>query len=147
MTKDRDTKALIRTRMRATGQTYTAARQELTEGPRREQERLVARWFEAGRLTAIPAKRRTRAGVLLQLVTLFEPHRSYPEKEVNDLLRTAHPDVAYLRRELVNYGYLTRADGIYRLASAAPRRAPHQAQEIPTWEAVWLPGYLAGRTP
>lgn len=147
MTKDRDTKDLIRARMRTTGQNYTAARQDLLAGPRREQERVVARWFDRGRLTAVPAKRRTRAAVLLHLLTLFHPGRSYPETEVNDLLRSAHEDVAYLRRELLTYGYLTRTDGVYRVVDAAPRRTPQQAQEVPAWEAAWLPGYLAGWTP
>lgn len=54
-------------------------------------------------------------------------------------------DFAYLRRELVNYRYLERADGRYRTPAQAPVRAAIEHQEIPAWEVVWLPGFLAGR--
>jgi hypothetical protein len=68
----------------------------------------------------------------------------YTEPEVNDVLRAVHEDFAYLRRELVNYHYLDREGGRYRTAREAPRRMPIESQEIPAWEAVWLPGFLAG---
>jgi hypothetical protein len=136
VTQDRDFKRVVRARMARTGETYTAARAALehrapevgvTQDPpfdaaRREQERLVARLFRDGRLAQIPAKRKKRAGALLGV----------------------HPDFAYLRRELVNYRYLERADGRYRVATQAPERTTMQLQEIPAWEAVWLPGFLAG---
>ena len=85
-----------------------------------------------------------RAAVLLEVLTRFEPGRTYSEKEVNEVLLGVHGDVAYLRRELVNYHYLQRADGRYRTADRAPERTPQQLQEIPAWEACWLPGFLAG---
>ena len=61
------------------------------------------------------------------------------------MLLGVHEDFAYLRRELVNYHYLEREDGRYRTAPAAPRRSAQEQQEIPAWEAHWLPGFLAGR--
>lgn len=66
-----------------------------------------------GRLThfpTIPAKFRV---VLEYLAAGFEPGRSYPESEVNDILNRWHPDHAALRRELVDAGLLSRADSIY----------------------------------
>ena len=86
----------------------------------------------------------THPAVRPKVLTRFEPGRTYTEPEVNEVLRAVHDDVAYLRRELVNYHYLERADGRYRTASGAPERLPHQHQEIPAWEAHWLPGFLAG---
>ena len=59
--------------------------------------------------------------------------------------RCVHEDFAHLRRELVNYRYLERADGRYRTPAQAPVRAAIEHQEIPAWEVVWLPGFLAGR--
>ena len=163
MTTDRDFKRVVRARMAQTGETYTAARAALEETPpprkaplegpteepahaaaREEQERLVGRLFSDGRLAQIPAKRKTRAAALLEVLTRFEPGRVYTEPEVNDLLLGVHEDFAYLRRELVNYHYLERAEGRYRVVDEAPTRAPVERQEIPDWEAVWLPGFLAG---
>ena len=78
------------------------------------------------------------------LLTLFEPGRDYPEAEVNEILGAVHDDFAFWRRELVDYGYLTWAAGIYRLAERAPERPEHMRQEIPDWEAIWLPTHLSG---
>ena len=69
----------------------------------------------------------------------------YTEPEVNEVLLAVHEDFAYLRRELVNYRYLEREDGLYGTAAQAPVRAEVEHQEIPAWEALWLPGFLAGR--
>lgn len=163
MTRDHDFKQVVRRRMAQTGETYTVARAALEQqappgratprgttdrtaydAARREQERLVGRLFTDGRLAQIPAKRKTRAGALLEVLTRFEPGRVYTEPEVNEVLLGVHEDFAYLRRELVNYRYLERAEGRYRVVAQTPVRAPIERQEIPDWEAVWLPGFLAG---
>ena len=82
----------------------------------------------------------------LPVAETIEPGREYAEPEVNEVLLGVHEDFAYLRRELVNYRYLEREDGRYRTAAAAPVRSRVEQQEIPAWEAVWLPGFLAGRS-
>lgn len=153
MTRDSDLKRLIRARMAETGETYTAARAALEATPhtpyddaRAEQERIVARLFTDGRIERVPAKRKTRAAVLLEVVSRFEPGREYDEKEVNAVLLGVHEDFAYLRRELVNYHYLQRSEGVYRVADRAPQRSRVELQEIPAWEAVWLPGFVSGRS-
>ena len=156
MTRNSDFKAVVRARMAETGETYTAARAALGSGPRdvaydrahetarAEQERIVGRLFTDGRIERVPARRKVRAAVLLEVLTRFEPGREYAEKEVDEVLLGVHEDFAYLRRELVNYHYLEREGGRYRTAVRAPVRAAVQHQEIPAWEAYWLPGFLAG---
>ena len=153
MTRDSDFKQVGRARMAETGESYTAARaalersrrEEAYDAARVEQERLVGRLFTDGRIAHVPAKRKVRAAVLLEVVSRFEPGREYSEKEVNEVLLGVHEDFAYLRRELVNYRYLERADGRYRTAVRAPVRSAIEQQEIPAWEAHWLEGFLAGR--
>jgi hypothetical protein len=44
----------------------------------------------------------------------FEPGRTYPEREVNEILAGHSEDFATLRRYLVDYGYLARHGGIYQ---------------------------------
>jgi hypothetical protein len=44
----------------------------------------------------------------------FAEDREYPEKEVNMRLALIHPDVAALRRYLVDAKLMSRANGIYR---------------------------------
>ena len=43
----------------------------------------------------------------------FEPGSRYPEPDVNEILRRFHPDVAALRRYLVDEEFLERQDGSY----------------------------------
>jgi hypothetical protein len=151
MTRDSDFKKVVRARMADTGESYTVARAAIEArdavaygDARAEQQRLVARLFTDGRLAQVPGKRKTRAAALLEVLARFEPGRDYSEPDVNKVLLGVHEDFAYLRRELVNYRYLERADGIYRVVATAPERAPIEVQEIPAWEAAWLPGFVAG---
>jgi hypothetical protein len=66
-----------------------------------------------GRLRSIPAKHAKRLVILDHLAQWFEPGERYPETEVNRRLRQAHPDVAALRRYLVEEGFLDREAGVY----------------------------------
>ena len=106
------------------------------------QAKVIRSFFDGRRLKSIPAKRRARVAVLLELLRLFEPGRDYAEPEVNEVLREAHPDVAFLRRELVDYRYLTREGGVYRVTESVPERDANERQEVPTGEAEWLGGLI-----
>jgi DNA-binding transcriptional ArsR family regulator len=70
-----------------------------------------------GRLASIPAQEKKREVVLRFLLQrCFAEQREYPEKEVNQRLALYHPDVASLRRYLVDGKYMTRKAGQYRRA-------------------------------
>lgn len=68
-------------------------------------------WFANGRLVAIPRRRGKRLPVLDRLAQEFDPGVKYSEREVNDALREFHPDVAALRRYLVEEGFMDRIPG------------------------------------
>jgi hypothetical protein len=51
--------------------------------------------------------------VLDHLSQSFEPGRTYPEAEVNEILGRYHPDFAALRRYLVENGFMTRENSRY----------------------------------
>jgi DNA-binding transcriptional ArsR family regulator len=86
-----------------------------------EEVRVLGGFFEADRLTTIPAQERKRLLVLRYLRDrCFPEDRGYPEKEVNQLLAVFHPDPAALRRYLVDSGLMTRAAGVYRRAASEP---------------------------
>jgi DNA-binding transcriptional ArsR family regulator len=112
----------------------------------RERAAVLRAFMDGAGLRSIPAQRRKRVIVLQHLLERFTPGRDYPEREVNAVLRAAHPDVATLRRELVDYGFMTRAHGVYRVADAPPARSRQVAQEIPGDEAAWLRGLVTGAT-
>src|SRR5690606_20728508 len=108
------------------------------------QQVIVDRWFRNGRLTAIPARRKVRASVLLEVLSGFEPHRDYAEREASTHLAEIHEDFAYLRRELVSLGYLVRDTRHYRVCPVPPRRDRRTAAELPAWERFWLPAFARG---
>lgn len=77
-------------------------------------------WFGAdGRLLSLPAKRSLRRPVLQRLAAEFDRNRTYPEEEVNGVLRRFHDDVASLRREMVAEKLFVRTRaGVYKRAAA-----------------------------
>jgi hypothetical protein len=111
-----------------------------------DEARLLRSFFDGERLTQIPASRKKRVAVLRHLLRRFEAGRAYAENEVNDLLRRAHDDVATLRRELVDYGFMTRANGVYRLGEHPPPRGANVAQEVGPDETAWFAALVARAT-
>ena len=114
--------------------------------PESEEENAVLRaFFDGPRLRQIPASRKKRVVVLRRLLERFGPGRDYTEAEVNEMLREAHDDVATLRRELVDYGFMARDRGIYRLAAELPGRGSTVAQEVGN-EQSWFEELVATAT-
>jgi hypothetical protein len=112
----------------------------------RERAKAIRDFFDGPKLKQIPAQRKKRVIILQHLLARFEPQREYLEKEVNALLREAHEDVATLRRELVDYGFMMRTGGVYRVAHALPQRSVQVGQEITGDEHAWLRRLLAEAT-
>ena len=85
------------------------------EGDERDAARVIDTFFRDGRLLSIPARQGKRLYVLRELRDrCFAENRDYPEKEVNMRLALVHPDVAALRRYLVDAKLMSRSNGIYR---------------------------------
>lgn len=86
----------------------------ITEGPwTAEEQKMLGRFFEGVRLVAIPSADKPRRVVLERLAFEFEPGLRYSERQVNSIMQLYNEDYATLRRYLVDYGMLTRADGFY----------------------------------
>jgi hypothetical protein len=110
-----------------------------------EEDAVLRAFFDGPRLRHLPAARKKRVIVLRRLLERFDPDRSYPEREVNDMLREAHDDVATLRRELVDYGFMNREHGVYRVAARPPPRGATVSQEVGD-ESRWFPELIAKAT-
>ena len=81
------------------------------------EDKVVRSFIKDGRLVSIPARDKKRLVILRYLRdACFPEDRAYPEKEVNQRLALYHPDVAALRRQMVDGGLMTRAGGEYRRA-------------------------------
>ena len=149
MTKDKDFKKLVRSRMTATGENFTAARAALLESSpvetapephtagidphiERFRTRTLATFMPAGRIISIPTKRRALVVLLIEVLAAFEADRIYSEKQVNGILAEFHPDFARLRRELIDYRLLDRDShtGRYWVNPNPPTPTGSQAQEM-----------------
>ncbi len=75
----------------------------------------IRAFIRDGRLASIPAREKRRQVIYRFLRDdIFTEDRPYPEGEVNQRLALWHPDVATIRRGMVDAGLVTRADGLYR---------------------------------
>jgi DNA-binding transcriptional ArsR family regulator len=82
-----------------------------------EDAKVLRAYLEGDRLVTIPARSKKRLVILAWLLErCFPEPRDYPEREVNALLALHHPDVAALRRYLVDEGLMVREAGRYRRA-------------------------------
>ena len=85
------------------------------------EEKVLRAFIRDDRLVSIPAQERKRLVILAYLRDrCFVEDRAYPEAEVNQRLALLHPDVAALRRGLVDAGLMTRAAGEYHRAPSPP---------------------------
>lgn len=89
-------------------------REPLDPDPARDS--VLRAFIRDGHLTKFPTFPAKTRIVLEYLVNSFEPGREYREAEVNAILNDWHSDHAALRRLLVDYRLLSRADSIYQRA-------------------------------
>ncbi len=82
--------------------------------PQSEEEEVLGRFVENGRLTQLPTSHTKLLTVLTWLAEEFKPGQEYPERQVNEILDKHASDPATLRRLLVDYQFLSRSGGIYR---------------------------------
>jgi hypothetical protein len=68
---------------------------------------------EDGHLRSLPTKHAKLLVVLDHVSQAFEPGRTYPEAEVDEILKGFHDDHAALRRYLVENEFMTREHNVY----------------------------------
>ena len=76
-----------------------------------ERDKVLKTYFKnglEGQLETIPSKEKKKLIILQQIVKRFEAGKTYSEKEVNEILKTAHADFVSLRRHLIEYGFMNR---------------------------------------
>ncbi len=76
-----------------------------------EQEKILSTYFEKTDqlvLKSLPAKEKKKLIVLRRISEEFNRDTEYTEKEINDVLKQINPDIASVRRYLIEYGFLDR---------------------------------------
>ena len=77
-------------------------------------QKVLSNFMEYGKLKTIPAQRKKRGIVLEEIVKAFDHGKFYTEREVNIIIADFHDDFCTIRREMVDFGLLTRRDAIYQ---------------------------------
>ncbi len=80
-------------------------------------QRVLRHYTDGPRVKRLPENEEELREIVSWLAELFAEKTLYSEKEVNERLRQAHPDHAQMRRLLVDYGFMTRHQGIYQKAA------------------------------
>ena len=76
-------------------------------------QKVMKAFFKGDQLIAIPASRKKWLIILRWFAEKFEDGIQYPEKQVNEIILHHHGDYALIRRELVDWKFMTREKSIY----------------------------------
>ncbi|MGA9519758.1 MAG: DUF2087 domain-containing protein [Trichococcus sp.] len=80
-----------------------------------EREKVLQTYFKNGLDGAVdifPSKEKRKIIVLQHILKRFDQGKKYSEKEVNDIIKTAHDDYVTVRRYFIEYGFMDRnSDG------------------------------------
>lgn len=78
---------------------------------REESENIMKSYFKKGPdgpMSTFPSKEKRKVVVLRHIAGKFSTGVQYTEKEINEIIKTAYPDYAMIRRYLIEYGFLDR---------------------------------------
>lgn len=89
------------------------------------ERKILRAHFQGDRLMRIPNSRKNWLVILKWFAEQFELGERYPEKQVNEIILRHHEDYALIRRELVDFGFMTREKSVYwRTPESAPQVSP-----------------------
>lgn len=89
------------------------------------ERKILRAHFQGDRLMRIPNSRKNWLVILNWFAEQFELGERYPEKQVNEIILRHHEDYALIRRELVDFGFMTREKSVYwRTPERAPQVSP-----------------------
>ena len=93
-------------------ETIVDSRYGITES---EREKVLQTYFKNGldgEMDIFPSKEKRKIIVLQHILKRFDKDMKYSEKEVNDIIKTAHDDYVTVRRYFIEYGFMDRnSDG------------------------------------
>lgn len=78
-------------------------------------KKVIASFFEYGKLKSIPSQRKKERIVLEEMAKAFESGRKYTEREVNIIIADFHDDFCTLRKDMIDEKILAREGMVYWL--------------------------------
>ena len=86
---------------------------ELQKREEAYRQKVIRSFFEYDRLRSIPVQRKKRLICLERIAERFELGRTYEEKELSEIIASAHEDYCTIRRDMVDEGILRRDGSRY----------------------------------
>jgi len=77
--------------------------------------KIIKSFMPNGYCETMPAQVKKRMVIYEEIFNQFEPGRSYPEKEVNEIISRMHGDFCTVRRMFIGMGWMSRDKGIYTI--------------------------------
>ena len=68
------------------------------------------KWIKDGVIVNMPKKQKDKYELFAYLASICFDERKYKEKEINEILKKYYADFCYLRRYMVDFGFLKRTD-------------------------------------
>lgn len=75
--------------------------------------KIIKSFMPNGYCEVMPAQVKKRMVIYEEIFRQFDPSRTYPEKEVNEIIGRIHGDFCTVRRMFVSMGWMQRENGIY----------------------------------
>lgn len=85
------------------------------ETPAAAEHRIISNFVKDGRIIAFPSALKKQLVLLKWIAGSIDPDREYSEKEISAFLKQFNDDYATIRRELVDWHFMTRENGRYWL--------------------------------
>jgi len=77
--------------------------------------KILKTFMPDGYCKVMPAQVKKRMVIYEEIFRRFEPGRTYPEKEVNEIISRMHEDYCTVRRMFVGMGWMQRENGVYTI--------------------------------
>lgn len=71
-------------------------------------------FFKDGYCEQLPVQQKKRLIILAEIAKAFHNNKPYNELEVNEIIKQFHDDYCTVRRDLVDYKFLSRKKGTYK---------------------------------
>ena len=94
-----------------------------------QETKVLKTFIRNDRIVRLPAKQGKRLVLYQWLAGRIPSDAWIPEVSFNEILRPYHDDVATIRREMYEFGFVERQRGAYRRSSPAHRPRPSPADK------------------
>ena len=78
-------------------------------------DKVLKTFIKNGRIEKMPAQLKKRLIILSWIAEKFESDRTYPEKELSAIIQKYFDDYCLIRRDLVDFQFMSRKNQVYRL--------------------------------